>query len=542
MLTIKKVAILPLVLVILIVISACSGRNEVSDQNTGSASSSSNDETADGQAVYPIQKGAELTYWLQSQTTLKPSVNDIPFYQEWQKRIGVPIRFSEVSATQAKESFSVMLASGNLPDIIEYNWLDGVSGGPEKALKDGYILRLNELIDQHAPNLKKYLHEHPDIDKLVKTDNGDYYAFPFLKEGGMTTQWAGPVLRKDWLQELNLDVPTTIDEWHQVLIAFKERKGVHAPLTFSSQTHALQGFLDGAFIGAFGVIRDFYHEDGKVLYGPLQPGYMQFLKTMNQWYEEGLLDPNFTQNDRKMQDANMMTGASGATVSSGANIDKWEAALRDGEPQATFVFAPYPVLQKGETPKFGQEAWLYGAEGSAAISTSSKHPELAVQVLDYAYGEEGYLLFNYGTEGQSFNWKDGKPELTELITSNPDNLSYLEALTLYTHTVNPGPYVESKELIGKLAVTNEDHNYDSWKTDNLKHIFAPVSISAEESNEFARIMSDVDTLVNEITLKVILGSEPADEAFRELTEKLESLGIGRALEIQQAAYDRFLNR
>lgn len=106
------------------------------------------------------------------------------------------------------------------------------------------------------------------------------------------------------------------------MIAFKERKGVRAPLTFSSQTHALQGFLDGAFIGAFGVIRDFYHEDGKVLYGPLQPGYLQFLKTMNQWYEEGLLDPNFTQNDRKTQDANMMTGASGATVSSGANIDK----------------------------------------------------------------------------------------------------------------------------------------------------------------------------------------------------------------------------
>lgn len=238
----------------------------------------------------------------------------------------------------------------------------------------------------------------------------------------------------------------------------------------------------------------------------------------------------------------MMTGASGATVSSGANIDKWEAALRDGDPQATFVFAPYPVLQKGNAQKFGQEAWLYGAEASAAISASSKHPELAVQVLDYAYGEEGYLLFNYGIEGQSYNWKDGKPELTELITSNPDNLSYLEALTLYTHTVNPGPYVESKELIGKLAVTNEDHNYDSWKTDNLKHILPPVSISAEESNEFTRIMSDVDTLVNEITLKVILGSEPADEAFRELTEKLESLGIGRALEIQQAAYDRFLNR
>lgn len=237
-----------------------------------------------------------------------------------------------------------------------------------------------------------------------------------------------------------------------------------------------------------------------------------------------------------------MTGASGATFSSGANIDKWETALAAGNPQAVFVFAPYPVLNKGETPKFGQEAWLYGAEASAAVSATSKHPELAVQVLDYAYGEEGYLLFNYGTEGQSYIMKDGKPEVTGLITQNPDNLSYLEALTLYTHTVNPGPYVESKELIGKLALTNEDHNYDRWKTDNLKHVLPPVSITAEESGEYARIMADINTLVDETTLKIILGTVSADDAYRRFADQLEQLGIGRALEIQQAAYERFLSR
>lgn len=542
MIGIQKAASLLLALAILLLAAACSGRSERPESGGEPGSALATGQTASEPAVYPIQTDVRLTYWLQTQTTLKPSVSDIPFYQEWQKRIGVPIRFSEVSAAQAKEAFSVMLSSGNLPDIIEYNWLSGVPGGPEKAIRDGYILRLNELIDRHAPNLKKYLREHPEIDKLVKTDNGDYYAFPFLKEGGMTTQWAGPALRKDWLKELNLDVPTTIGEWHEVLTAFKEQKGARAPLTFSSQPHSLQGFLDGAFIGAFGVIRDFYVEDGKVMYGPLQPGYKQFLETMNRWYEEGLLDPNFAQNDRKAQDALIMTGASGATVSSGANIDKWEAALEAENPQASFVFAPYPVLQKGDVPKFGQEAWMYGAEASAAVAASSKHPELAVQVLDYAYGEEGYLLFNYGTEGQSYVWKDGKPELTELITNNPDNLSYLEALTLYTHTVNPGPYVESKEPIGKLAVTNEDHNYDNWKTDNLKHVLPPVSISAEESTEYARIMTDANTLVDEITLKAILGSLPAEDAYFDLAEKLEALRIGRAIEIQQAAYDRFLNR
>lgn len=537
----KKVALIPIILVVLL-LAACSGISGNTSPNSGENNQAEITKSADGQVLYPIQTDFELSYWLQSPTTLKPSINDVPFYQEWQKRIGVPLRFSEVSPAQASEAFSVLLASGNLPDIIEYNWLSGVPGGPEKALQDGYIIRLNELIDQHAPNLKKFLQSHPELDKLIKTDNGDYYAFPFLKEGGMTTQWAGPVLRNDWLQELELSVPETIDDWHTVLTAFKERKGAKVPLTFSSQTHVLQGFMDGAFIGAFGVIREFYIDEGQVKYGPLEPGYKQFMETMSNWREEGLLDANFSQNDRKTQDAHIITGEAGATYSSGANIDKWEAALQTGDSKAAFIFAPYPVLKKEDTPKFGQEAWLYGEEGSAAISGTSKHAELAVQLLDYAYSEEGYLLFNYGTEGQSYTLNNGKPELTELVTNNPDQLSYLEALSLYTHTVNPGPYVGSKELIERLAITNEDHNYDRWKTDNLKHVLPPVSISAEESNEYARIMTDVNTLVDETTLKVILGAVSAEEAHHDLAAKLNALGIQRALEIQQAAYNRFLSR
>jgi putative aldouronate transport system substrate-binding protein len=520
----------------LLLATACSQTDKTSESDVSKSSKDA------GVTAYPINTDKELTYWLQSPTTLKPSINDVPFYQEWKRRIGVPIRFSEVSGAQAKEAFSILLSSGNLPDIIEYNWLKDAPGGPEKALSEGYILRLNDLIDKHAPNLKKYLKEHPELDKLVKTDKGDYYAFPFLKEGGMTTQWGGPVLRKDWLTELNLKVPVTIDQWHDVLTAFKKQKGATAPLTIISQPNPLQGFLDGAFIGAFGVIRDFYIDDNdKVQYGPLQPGYKQFLATMSQWHKEGLLDQSFTQTDRKTLDANMTSGASGASVFTGATIDKWELTLNANDPKAKFVFAPYPVLKEGDKQMFGQEAWRYGASASAAVSAKSKNPELAVRVLDYAYGDEGYLLFNYGTAGKTYTVEDGKPKLTEFIKNNPDKLSYVEALSIYTHTVNNGPFVSSKELIGAVVITNEDHDYGKWKTDNLKHVLPPVTISAEESGEYARIMSEVNTLVDETTLKIILGTEPVG-AYDGFLKKLESLDIKRAIKIQQSAYERFQKR
>ena len=62
---------------------------------------------------------------------------------------------------QTAEQFNLMIASDELPDVIEYDWTGrsagSYPGGPEKAIQDGVILELNDLIDQYAPNLKKNL-------------------------------------------------------------------------------------------------------------------------------------------------------------------------------------------------------------------------------------------------------------------------------------------------------------------------------------------------------------------------------------------------
>ena len=124
--------------------------------------------------------------------------------------------------------------------MIEYNFLSDFPGGPEKAIGDGYILKLNDLIDQHAPNLKKFLQENPDIDKMVKTDNGSYYAFPFIRGDEYLRVFQGPIIRKDWLDELGLPVPETIDDWTAMLRAFKEKKGAAAPFSVNQQASILQ--------------------------------------------------------------------------------------------------------------------------------------------------------------------------------------------------------------------------------------------------------------------------------------------------------------
>jgi putative aldouronate transport system substrate-binding protein len=494
-------------------------------------------------SVYPLKTDVTLTRWLDSgqfanQLAIKPKMEEFPFVQDLNKRTGVKEKYVLPAVNQAKDQLNIMFASGEYTDIIEWNFLNNYPGGPEKAIKDGNILKLNDLIDKHAPNLKKYLKEHPEVDKQIKTDSGTYYGFPFIRGDDFLKTYGGPIVRKDWLDELGLPVPQTIDEWYTVLKAFKEKKGATAPLTFVSTPRLFDDLQFGAFYGAFGVKRDFYMEDGKVKFGPLEPGFKEFLITMRKWYAEGLLDPDIATVDSKIRDANMTSGKSGATYGlAGGGIGRMLTAMKDKDPKYNVVGAPYPVLKKGDTPKFGQKDFSAPQGGNFAISPKTKHPELVVQALDYGYSEEGQLFYNFGTEGVSYNMVNGYPTYTDQIKKD-----YASNLTLYTRATG-GPTIQDKRYYEQFAaLPQQQEAVKTWmKTDADKYQLPPISPNPEESSEFAKIINEVNTLVDETTIKILLGTESID-SYDKFREKLKSLKIERAIEIQQAALDRYNKR
>lgn len=92
---------------------------------------------------------------------------------------------------------------------------------------DGIIIELNDVIDQYMPNYKKLLEENPQVAKTLMDDEGRYLYFtpinPLvtdLEKASVT--WWGLMMRKDWLENVGMEAPTTIDEWYDVLTAFKE--------------------------------------------------------------------------------------------------------------------------------------------------------------------------------------------------------------------------------------------------------------------------------------------------------------------------------
>ncbi len=501
------------------------------------------DEKAERQLPASPTAGETLTYWAElngNAASVKPRFQDVPFFQEWQKRTGVNLRFIQPPANQAKQALNVMLASGELPDIIEYEWAT-FPGGPEKAIKDGYILRLNDLIDKYAPNLKRYLSEHPDIDKQIKTADGSYYVFPFIQGDARLRTYQGPIIRKDWLEELGLSVPVTIDDWHTVLKAFKEKKGVQAPLTFLSTPSPLFGLENGAFVGAFGVKKGFYLKDGQVKFGPIEPGYKQFLALFRDWYAEGLIDRNIATVDTRTIDSSMLSGRSGASIwNAGSGIGTWLPLLKEKDPDAEFVAAPYPVLHQGERPMFGQRVNPYMSSGGVAISTKSSHAEEAVRMLDYGYGEEGHLLFNFGIEGVSYTMQGGKPTYTDLILHNPDKLAPSQAIAMYSRASYFGPFVQDAAYMEQYYMLPEQKEaVNIWAdTDVEEYMLPPVQKTERESAEFSAIMQDVTTLVDEMSLRIILGIDPLD-SFDDYVAQLKALNIDRAIAIQKTALERY---
>ena len=479
----------------------------------------------------------KLTYWMELESNAAMSVSDYgetPFAKELEKRLGIDIEYQHPPQGQGGEKFNVMVAMDDMPDIIEYRWAN-YPGGPGRAISEGIIRDIGKELDK-APNFKKYLDEHPEIGKWVKTDNGEIFAFPFIRGDKSLQVSAGICIRKDWLDELGLEVPETIDEWEKVLVEFKDKKGAAAPLVIQPYQ-----FAWGAFCGAYGVMQGTYIDDDKVIFGSAQSGFKDFLATMNKWYNMGILDSNIASVAPKTVDANIINGVSGATVGSiGSGIGRWMQAAT--EPGFELVAAPYPTLNKGDYPEYGQVQsplpW-----GFAAITTSCENVDLAYKLLDYGYSDEGHMLFNFGIEGESYTMIDGEPIYTEKITNNPDGLSMSAAMAMYMQSYNTGAFVQDKRYMEQYAsLPQQKQAWEVWSDTNAhNHIMPYLYMNEEEAGEIAKLTNSINTYESEMIIKFIMGIEPIENYDKYLAE-LEARGLSKVLAAQQKAYERYLVR
>lgn len=464
-----------------------------------------------------------FTYWvINDQSSVVDNYADLGVYKTLKERTGVNIEF--IHPTGDQNQLDMLIAANTLPDFVERVNMNSLPGGADKNVEDGVILRLNELIAEHAPNFSRGRELSDEARRLTITDEGNLYGFPKLL-GGYEGAWGGPSIRADLLEKLNLDVPETFDDWYDVLTAFKQ-DGIEIPLSFGhAGWDTTREF--GVFIGGFDVNKEFYvTKEGSVSYGPIDDGYFRFLSTFHKWYEEGLIAAEFDSLGRSDKSALAAEGKIGAAVDIGFG-------------EYITVPAPYPVENAGDKARFRQHNWRNrGYE--AVITSSCQDPELAVKWFDYHYSPEGSALFSMGVLGESYEIIDDEYVYTPAIYNDPNGVN--EAMR--RHRLVNAPFLTNPEAPAiELPKSMREERKDTsvWDDGTAEGMLPTLTMTVEERERFNELMEPITPFVSEYYVKFIKGEEALDK-WDEYVRTIRSMGIDEAIAIQQAAYTRMMNR
>lgn len=518
-----------LLLAVVMMFSACQKQEAVTQDENIDLSS------------YPIETDITLSYFRGLPTnisTLVDNYGETYLAQEFEKRTGVKIEYMHPGAGAMREAMNLLVASDELPDIMEGAWIADYSGGPVKAIKDGVLIDIGNY-KEHAPGLFSWLESDPELDKAAKTDDGQYYGFPSILTSDRLRITTGPTVRADWLEELGLSEPETIEDWEIMLTAFKEKKGAKAPLSFNYT-------LSEYFFNMLSTTKNECRDGDKVVYGAVQPEFKKALAIAKDWFEKGLLDKNIVSVDAKIAGSQLLSGATGATfLSGGSGIGPYVISGKEQNANFDLAGVKWPTFNKGENSAWSPVTKPISGAGVASVTTACKYPALAVKVLDYFFTEEGALLANFGTEGVSYNMVDGKPTYSELIMDNPDGWSIAQALGMYAKAGATSSFPVDEGYINQYyELPQQQKALDAWMlsieaTDPNR--LPTITPTTEESAEYAKIMNEVQKYRDQMIIKFITGIEPL-EKFDEYVATMNEYGLERAMEIQTAALKRYNDR
>lgn len=468
-------------------------------------------------------------------------------YKELEKKTGIHIKWFHPAAGQETEQFNLMLASGDLPDMISWNFT-GIPGGPSKLIQDGVIIPLNDLIDKYSPNLKRVIASDPQISKEIRTDDNTIYNYPFMcidksqnsADKSPAFQTFGWQIRKDWLEKVNLPLPETLDQWYEVLKAFKT-KDPNGNGKNDEIPYAAQGIPDIAVLmRSWGIDNGFFRDGSTIKHGTNTPEYKDFLGTMAKWYKEGLIDPDFAATDGKQFDAKVTGNLAGAwSGPTSGRLGRFVQLMKAKDATVKISGTVPPNIVAGKSYKFDFNSAFKVQNSGYAISKSSKYQKECAMWLDYPYSEEGGTLMNWGIEGTSYKKVDGQIRFTDDILKNAKGLSIDQALAQYSLGSTGGNLIQDSSLwLQRMSLPEQKEAIKLWAVGDKSRMLPPLTPTKEESSKLAAIMNEINTYNNEMMLKFIMGIEPLSN-FDNFKQKLKSLGIEDAIKLEQAALDRY---
>lgn len=511
-------------------------------------------ETAIGSISYPLNSDKIISWYAEG--GLNPhekfvDASESPFHVGLSEQLGVDIEwvFPTTGANGGTFTTTLLADPGSLPNIMQVYWMNNAN----QYLSDEIIWDLTDYIQEYAPDYYAWLQSNPTYDRAMKTDAGQYYAFGFFREdGGWNDSYLGPVVRQDWLEECGLEIPTTISEFENVIKVFNEKYG--ATFNASNTRYREQG-LAGAFDsnGNYALNNGWYVEDGKVGLSQAEEGWRAHVSWQNKLWEAGLMDQDIlTEDDTTIKDK-IHNDKCGISITSMGQMNNWNLEREAAGKEPVWIGIPNPTSDDGEIFS------IFGGPGignhTVVITTTADEEtmKLCLQMLNYAYTEEGSLYWNYGKEGVSWEYDaEGVPAFTALVTEDTDT----DPMTKYNGLTWGACGIQATNLLylknSQAAIEANDTWYYVYPDDEAKNLAVTsewkwpvgVTFTTEEADELDEIAQNLPTFVEESYAAFLTGSKDIDDdtVWNQYISDLESYSLSRILEIRQDCYDRYLAR
>ncbi|MBD2843818.1 extracellular solute-binding protein [Paenibacillus sp. IB182496] len=445
-----RLALLGAVLAALVALAACSGGNAGNDNNGGNVGNGGNSgggQTAGGNGGGSGDNGGEaqeealkLSFMIPAFQTELPD-KDSPVLQALQEATNTEITMQYVPNSSYPDKMNITLASGQLPTLMV---VDRNAASFINAARSGAFWELGPYLDDY-PNLSQ---ANPIVLNNSSIDGKTYGIYRGRILGRM-----GVTLNRQWMENLGLEAPQTLDEFYNVLKAFKEDD------PDGNGKDDTYGIVVSKYAGPWDIMQVWFGapnkwgeaEDGTLAPAHTTPEYLEALQFFRTLYVEGLVNEDFAVMDPAVWTDPMVNQEAGVFVDVADAARRMDNSMQDKAPRDT----PYvDVFQAPVGPKGHRDMPTSGYANVIAVSKSAVKTEdelkRVLTFLDRLNDEDMQMLLGYGIEGRHYEMVDGyiHPLTTPEDVALSSELNSLNQMLMFIGPTTPT--LESTEINDKV--------------------------------------------------------------------------------------------
>lgn len=483
---------------------------------------------------------------------------------EMADKAGISIEWDTMSDSLA-EQVNIRIAGEQYPDAfmgVGFSNYDIYTYG-----SDGVFIDLTPyLTEEYMPNLTKILEENPEIRSAITMSDGKIYGLPSAEQMG--TAGVGyeedlsiytipqfSMINKAWLDELGLPVPTTLEELHTALKAFKDNDmsasyyGNAAGTTIPMSTGFDQWcWGQNVFYAGFGftnwpndICSDLVlNDDGTCEYISVSDNYREAVTYFHDWYAEGLMDIEmFSQNTSQLI-AKCSQGYVGVAT-------WWYIEEVMGDFAEDYVYLP---ILDGPSGTHNVTVRTGGAvsSGNLNITAACESPVNLLKFFDQWYDGEAVMQLQYGPIDVYFTEQDengmwvsiSDEESKEKYGKSAGELKGI--YEVYGPKLILSEYYNDYFYMEDRAITRLKDLYEFWMPYVSSTVTYPIDcvFTEEELDVIDRYKADFESAVSEQEALWIKDGGPTDAEWEEYVAMLNrSCGMEELLAVYQAAYNRY---